>query len=85
MPTISQLEIDSSTSSTNVDLMREYYAKVSLLLLYPFRDFNELKHEDGTFWSKYMWAKNTGKLWSYDPENLQEEHLQFSIFTENHA
>ena len=85
MPAISQLEIDSSTPSTNVDLMREYYAKVSLLLLYPFRDFNELKHEDGTFWSKYMWAKNTGKLWSYDPENLHEEHFQLSIFTENHA
>eukprot|EP00562_Extubocellulus_spinifer_P032245 CAMPEP_0178709322 /NCGR_PEP_ID=MMETSP0699-20121125/17158_1 /TAXON_ID=265572 /ORGANISM="Extubocellulus spinifer, Strain CCMP396" /LENGTH=512 /DNA_ID=CAMNT_0020357741 /DNA_START=263 /DNA_END=1799 /DNA_ORIENTATION=- len=66
MPSISELEIDSSTPSNNAEMLREYYAKLSLFLLYPFRDFSELRHEDGTFWSKYIWAKQNGKLWSFD-------------------
>jgi hypothetical protein len=70
MPSISELEIDSSVPSSNAEMLREYYAKLSLLLFYAFRDFGELKHEDGTFWSKYIWAKNTGKLWRYDPKNV---------------
>ena len=84
MPDLSMLEIDSSMPSSNVALLREYYAKVTLLLLYPFRDFSELKHEDGTFWSKYIWARNSGKLWTYDPENVRQEDLQLTTFTENH-
>jgi hypothetical protein len=70
-PEISQLEIDSSTPSTNAVMQREYYAKLALLLFYPFRDFSELRHKDGSFWSKYLWAKDTGKLWSYDPKNYK--------------
>jgi len=70
MPSISELEVDSSTPSSNAEMQREYYAKLSLLLLYPFRDFSELKHEDGSFWSKYIWAKKTGKLWNFDPKNF---------------
>mmetsp|Transcript_34853 Transcript_34853/g.70508 ORF Transcript_34853/g.70508 Transcript_34853/m.70508 type:complete len:130 (+) Transcript_34853:223-612(+) len=74
MPIISELEIDSSapSSTCNAETLREYYAKSSLLLfyMYAFRDFGELKHEDGMFWSNYIWAKKTGKLWRYDPKNV---------------
>jgi hypothetical protein len=68
-PDIGQLELDSDTPSKNAEMQREYYAKLALLLFYPFRNFDQLRHKDGSFWSKYIWAKDNGKLWSYDPKN----------------
>jgi hypothetical protein len=71
LPEISKLELNSLKPSMNAKQQREYFAKIVLLLFYPFRDFSELKHEDGTFWSKYIWARDNGKLWEYDPKNFQ--------------
>ena len=68
-PDIASLELyTQKPPSENAKLQREYYAKVALLLFYPFRGLDELRHpDDGTFWSKYKSARDSGELWSFDP------------------
>lgn len=50
---IKDLQIFTDDPSEPIQKSRERYAKLSLLMFYPFRELNDLKGNDGTFWCKF--------------------------------
>ena len=50
---IKDLQIFTDDPSEPIQKSRERYAKLSLLMFYPFRELNDLKGNNGTFWSKF--------------------------------
>jgi len=56
---IEELQLNSANPSAEALQSREYYAKMSLLMFYPFRSLGELKL-NGSYWDKFNKER---KLW----------------------
>lgn len=50
---IEELEFGSIDPSTSAVDKREKYALLSMLMFYPFRSLDDLKGDDGTYWTKF--------------------------------
>ena len=69
-PNISLLKIGEENPTDDVVNVREQYAKMALLLFYPFRARSDLI-EDGSFWKKYRTSVREGTFWPKGLEILQ--------------
>ena len=52
LPNVAELDVQNETTNPCTERLREKYAKIVLLLFYPFRTQDDLKVH-GSFWKKY--------------------------------
>ena len=69
-PNISQLQMGEVNPTDDVVRVREEYAKMALLLFYPFRTRSDLT-EDGSFQKKYRTSVSDETFWPKGLEILQ--------------
>ena len=65
LPNIKDLNIAETNPTTEVTRQREQYAKIALLLFYPFRNQDDLISH-GSLWSTYQHIVHSNRLWSED-------------------
>ena len=71
LPDVRDLELSSLDPSDLALYRREEYARKALIMFFPFRTKNDLKGTDGTFWSKFALARDSGALWATGLDVLQ--------------
>ena len=76
---IKELEITNSSPSKDVIKKREMYSLNAMLQFFPHRTLEDLKGEDGTFWTKFVQSKNDGSFWSKGLEILENIDLRNSL------
>ena len=69
-PNISQLQMNNAHPSEEVIVVRENYAKMALLLFFPFRTRSDLTH-NGSFWERYRLSIRDRTFWPKGLEILQ--------------
>ena len=84
-PNISELKIGNANPSDDVIAAREEYARMALLLFYPFRSRDDLVHRN-SFWDKYLLCVNdrNEKFWpkGFDIlQNIQDINYNFAQMT----
>lgn len=71
-PDFGSLEVDFSNvhsldCSPDANLKRETWARMALMLFFPFRKFEDLK-KNGSYWQRYWEAVEKKQLWKDDPK-----------------
>ena len=67
LPNVADLRIDSDVMDINILSKREEYAKVVLLLFYPYRIQDDLMLNE-SYWDRYKWALRNNQI---SPKDLQ--------------